>query len=102
MEESDKDVSKWLNQALNYQRSTKTRSNKAVNYWCKGRKEKKESSNYKGGKIVCFCCGVAGHIKPNCKYKSLVCSTCSKVGHLKKVCKSKKSNVNLLEQVNSD
>lgn len=56
------------------------------------------------GKIVCFCCGVTGHTKPNCKYKSLVCSNCSKVGHLKKVCKSKnkKSNVNLLEQVNND
>jgi len=105
MEAADKDVSKWENQALNYQKKLKTKSNKSIKDWGKGRqKTEKEPSNYKGmsGKIVCFCCGVAGHTKPNCKYKSLVCSNCSKVGHLKKVCKIKKSNVNLLEQVNSD
>jgi hypothetical protein len=60
--------------------------------------------NHKGlsGKIVCFCCGVVDHTKPDCKYKLLVCSNCSNVGHLKKVCIFKKNNVNLLEQVNSN
>jgi len=52
----------------------KTKNNKSVKDRGKGRQkaEKKESSNHKGmsGKIVCFC-GVAGHTKPSCKFKSL-------------------------------
>ncbi|CAI6365252.1 unnamed protein product [Macrosiphum euphorbiae] len=104
MEAADKDVSKWESQELNYQKFMKTKNNKSVKDWGKGKlkTEKKESSKGMSGKIVCFCCGVVGHTKPNCKYKSLVCSNCSKVGHLKKVCKIKKSNVNLLEQVNNN
>ena len=48
MEATDKDVSKWEGQDLNYQKFMKTKSNKSVKERGKGRQkveEKEESSN---------------------------------------------------------
>jgi hypothetical protein len=39
VEAADKDVSKWENQELNYQKFMKTKSNKSVKDWSKGRQK---------------------------------------------------------------
>jgi hypothetical protein len=112
MEAANNDVSNWENQELNYQRRMKFKSNKASNDKKRGfpKADMKEpmSTNQKStftvpgkSKVVCFCCGIAGHTKPFCKYKKLTCMKCSKVGHLKKVCKFKNGNVNSLEQTDN-
>lgn len=61
--------SKWEKQELNYHKHMKTKSGKLSMEKDKERQraEKKNvmSSKHKGtsGKVVCFCCGIAGHTK---------------------------------------
>lgn len=98
LEAANNDVSNWENQELNYERRLNFKSNKPFNDKRRGflKVDMKEpmSTNQKStsatpgkGKVVYFCCGLVGHIKPLCKYKKITCMKCSKVGRLKKVCK---------------
>lgn len=65
-----------------------------------------------GKEVTCFCCGKAGHLKSECRFRTRKCDSCGKEGHLKSVCKTSKahgkklqgpSNVRLMqEQQHSD
>ena len=47
---------------------------------------------------TCYCCGVKGHVKPDCPHLSERCSSCKIKGHLSAVCrkKQKKAGVHVL------
>ncbi|KAL4153551.1 hypothetical protein QTP88_001384 [Uroleucon formosanum] len=53
----------------------------------------------KKNKLVCYCCGVDCHSKPDCKFKTYSCSNCFKIGYLRKVCKNKTEHVNNVDLV---
>lgn len=39
-------------------------------------------------KVVCYCCGKEGHVRPSCNLKNSVCKKCGKKGHITSNCKS--------------
>lgn len=41
---------------------------------------------------TCYCCGVKGHVRPECPYKDTVCKNCGKKGHITKNCRSQRSS----------
>lgn len=91
LESANRDVIKLDSEKVNYQGiSTKKR-----NHFNK--KGKKSMVRTESSKIICYCCGAVGHMKPFCKYKDYKCKKCCKVGHLQKVCKAKVKTVNNLE-----
>lgn len=88
MEAANNDILTWGKQEeINYQWSVKI-------------KPSDQRSVTGEGRMICYCCELAGHKKPFCKYKDFKCEFCARVGHLKKVCKAKGKlgNVNVLEQ----
>ena len=60
----------------------------------------KSSSDKMSSKRVptCYCCGVKGHVKPECPHLSERCSSCKRKGHLSTVCckKQTKAGVHVL------
>ena len=41
--------------------------------------------------VTCYCCGVHGHTRPECKQKDTICGKCGKIGHIPSVCRVKSS-----------
>ena len=52
----------------------------------KGKSNSHNKSGNKQPKLICFCCGKPGHVKPNCNYLNNKCSKCKQTGHLPAVC----------------
>lgn len=64
----------------------------------KGKFVKKETTNRD---VVCFCCGLRGHAKPDCRFKESGCFRCGEKGHTIRVCRQKprRQGNNSVEQV---
>lgn len=41
--------------------------------------------------LTCYCCGVKGHVKPDCSLRDKKCDNCGRPGHVAKLCRKKKS-----------
>jgi len=107
MESANNDVTKLGTQEeIHYQKVIKKKNHKFPKSEqqgsfseSKGGHVKIAAKGPKKKKLVCYCCGVDGHSKPDCKFKTYSCSNCSKIGHLKKVCKNKTEHVNNVDLV---
>lgn len=38
-------------------------------------------------KVICHCCGVRGHKRPQCPHKNVTCYNCKKKGHMANMCR---------------
>lgn len=52
---------------------------------------KPPGSNPSSSADECYCCGIKGHRKPQCKWREKFCSECGKQGHVYRVCCKYKS-----------
>lgn len=109
VESANNDVSKLDHQEeINYHKTSRRKNNKFKEDQAGNGKLTTINNNFKTGmetsssprndKVVCYCCGIRGHVKTNCKYKNYSCKRCFKVGHLQKVCKSKSKSVNNIKE----
>ena len=66
-----------------------TNRGKAFNSY-QGRSNFARNNNFSGqqsNSVLCYCCGIAGHLARDCKHRNKVCNICKKVGHLARACR---------------